>query len=176
MAPDNPAFKAMEKDLNERASRAEGKRQAAHRWKEKGNAALKAGQPADALRCYELGAQGLTNTRRGDKGKPSAFVIPQRRGVRSARRTDIITKEPHAGVPRTSATRTGLSSVSPSLLPMSSSGLEAEKRSIELHSNATMAALKMGSNILVRAHATRLFRAPLPSIIHQRPTRPVPPV
>lgn len=56
MAPDNPAFKAMEQDLNKRAARAESKRQAAFRWKEKGNAALKAGQPAEALRCYELGA------------------------------------------------------------------------------------------------------------------------
>lgn len=56
MAPNNPAFKAMEKDLNDRATRAESKRQVAHRWKEKGNAALKDGQPAEALRCYELGA------------------------------------------------------------------------------------------------------------------------
>ena len=75
--PNNPAFKAMEADIDKRHARQVAQRQTAYRKREEGNAAFKAGQYAEALKIYEA-------------------------------------------------------------------GLEADKRSIELHGNAAMAALKSG--------------------------------
>ena len=86
--PDNPAFKAMEADIDARHERQIRQRQAAHRARETGNAAFKAGQFAEALKTYET-------------------------------------------------------------------GLESDKRSIELHGNSAMAALKLGCFAQTIEHCDR---------------------
>ena len=85
---DNPAFKAMEADIDKRHERQVRQRQTAHRAREAGNAAFKAGQFAEALKTYEK-------------------------------------------------------------------GLESDKRSIELHGNAAMAALKCGCFAQTIEHCDR---------------------
>ena len=53
--PNNPAFKAMEADIDKRHARGVEQRQTAHRKREEGNVAFKAGQYAEALKIYEVG-------------------------------------------------------------------------------------------------------------------------
>ena len=86
--PENPAFKAMEADIDKRHAAQVRARQTAHRKREEGNDAFRAGQFAEALKCYEL-------------------------------------------------------------------GLEADKRSLELHGNAAMAALKCEMFVQCIDHATK---------------------
>jgi len=86
--PNNPAFKAMEADIDKRHARQVAQRQTAYRKREEGNAAFKAGQYAEALKIYEA-------------------------------------------------------------------GLEADKRSIELHGNAAMAALKSGCFVQAITHCDK---------------------
>ena len=86
--PENPAFKAMDADIDKRHAAQVRARQTAHRKREEGNDAFRAGQFAEALKCYEL-------------------------------------------------------------------GLEADKRSLELHGNAAMAALKCEMFVQCIDHATK---------------------
>ena len=86
--PNDPAFKAMEADIDKRHARRVEQRQTAYRKREEGNAAFKAGQYAEALAIYEA-------------------------------------------------------------------GLEADKRSIELHGNAAMAALKSGCFVQTIEHCDK---------------------
>ena len=86
--PENPAFKAMEADIDKRHAAQVRARQTAHRKREEGNDAFRAGQFAEALKCYEL-------------------------------------------------------------------GLEADKRSLELHGNAAMAAIKCEMFVQCIDHATK---------------------
>ena len=53
--PNNPAFKAMEADIDKRHARQVERRQTAYRKREEGNALFKAGQHAEALKTYEAG-------------------------------------------------------------------------------------------------------------------------
>jgi hypothetical protein len=101
--PDNPAFKAMEADIDKRHERQIAQRQAAHRARETGNAAFKAGQFAEALKTYEH-------------------------------------------------------------------GLESDKRSIELHGNAAMAALKLGCFAQTIEHCDRANE--LAEFFLERPNHP----
>uniref|UniRef100_A0A6U0DLZ5 Uncharacterized protein n=1 Tax=Micromonas pusilla TaxID=38833 RepID=A0A6U0DLZ5_MICPS len=101
--PDNPAFKAMEADIDKRHERQIAQRQAAHRAREAGNAAFKAGQFAEALKTYEH-------------------------------------------------------------------GLESDKRSIELHGNAAMAALKLGCFAQTIEHCDRANE--LAEFFLERPNHP----
>ncbi|KAI8463589.1 MAG: hypothetical protein J3K34DRAFT_526875 [Monoraphidium minutum] len=55
LAPSNPGFRAMERDINERHKRMVEQRQIAERQRTAGNAAMAAGQWSEALRCYENG-------------------------------------------------------------------------------------------------------------------------
>ena len=101
--PENPAFKAMEADIDRRHAAQVRARQTAHRRREEGNAAFRAGQFADALRCYEL-------------------------------------------------------------------GLEADKRSLELHGNAAMAALKCEMFVQCIDHASKACE--LAEFLLERPDHP----
>ena len=101
--PDNPAFKAMEADIDARHERQTRRRQSAHRAREAGNAAFKAGQFAEALKTYEK-------------------------------------------------------------------GLESDKRSIELHGNAAMAALKCGCFAQTIEHCDRACE--LAEFFLERPDHP----
>ena len=56
--PNNPAFKAMEADIDKRHARGVEQRQTAHRKREEGNVAFKAGQYGEALKIYEVGLVG----------------------------------------------------------------------------------------------------------------------
>ena len=100
---DNPAFKAMEADIDKRHERQVRQRQTAHRAREAGNAAFKAGQFAEALKTYEK-------------------------------------------------------------------GLESDKRSIELHGNAAMAALKCGCFAQTIEHCDRACE--LAEFFLERPAHP----
>ena len=120
--PNDPAFKAMEADIDKRHARRVEQRQTAYRKREEGNAAFKAGQYAEALAIYEA-------------------------------------------------------------------GLEADKRSIELHGNAAMAALKSErrfvrpSNTATRRANCRVFASSgprtagcqVPATARHRGLRPRPP-
>lgn len=101
--PENPAFKAMEADIDRRHAAQVRARQTAHRGREDGNAAFRAGQFAEALRCYEL-------------------------------------------------------------------GLEADKRSLELHGNAAMAALKCEMFVRCIDHASKACE--LAEFLLERPDHP----
>ena len=101
--PDNPAFKAMEADIDARHERQIRQRQTAYRAREAGNAAFKAGQFAEALKTYET-------------------------------------------------------------------GLESDKRSIELHGNAAMAALKLGCFAQTIEHCDRACE--LAEFFLERPDHP----
>ena len=101
--PDNPAFKAMEKDIDARHERQVRRRQTAHRAREAGNAAFKAGQFAEALKTFEK-------------------------------------------------------------------GLESDKRSIELHGNAALAALKCGCFAQTIEHCDRACE--LAEFFLERPDHP----
>ena len=101
--PENPAFKAMEADIDRRHAAQVRARQTAHRRREDGNAAFRAGQFAEALRCYEL-------------------------------------------------------------------GLEADKRSLELHGNAAMAALKCEMFVQCIDHASKACE--LAEFLLERPDHP----
>ena len=101
--PENPAFKAMEADIDRRHAAQVRARQTAHRRREEGNAAFRGGQFAEALRCYEL-------------------------------------------------------------------GLEADKRSLELHGNAAMAALKCEMFVQCIDHASKACE--LAEFLLERPDHP----
>ncbi|WIA44309.1 hypothetical protein OEZ86_007106 [Tetradesmus obliquus] len=55
--PNNPAFRAMERDINDRHARMVEQRQIAERQRQAGNAAFKAQQYSEALRCYQAGLE-----------------------------------------------------------------------------------------------------------------------
>ena len=102
--PNDPAFKAMEADIDKRHARRVEQRQTAYRKREEGNAAFKAGQYAEALAIYEA-------------------------------------------------------------------GLEADKRSIELHGNAAMAALKSGCFVQTIEHCDKACE--IAEFFLERPSHPV---
>lgn len=102
--PNDPAFKAMEADIDKRHARRVEQRQTAHRKREEGNAAFKARQYAEALAIYEA-------------------------------------------------------------------GLEADKRSIELHGNAAMAALKSGCFVQTIEHCDKACE--IAEFFLERPSHPV---
>ena len=58
--PDTPEFRAMEKDMDERAARKAEKRRIAEQLKEKGNAALARGDIREAIKFY---TEGLENSK-----------------------------------------------------------------------------------------------------------------
>lgn len=57
VTPNSPEFRALEKDIDDRHNRMVQQRQLAERQRVAGNAAFKAGQYSEALRCYQLGLE-----------------------------------------------------------------------------------------------------------------------
>ena len=57
LTPNDPAFKIMEKDIDDRHARMKSKQRTALRMKEAGNAAYKQGQWTEAYKNYEAGLE-----------------------------------------------------------------------------------------------------------------------